>query len=356
MLIACTPEAVPEVEDVPRPVKTFEVGSNLVGISREWPGRVEPTQNAEMSFNIAGTITQLSVSEGMPVSKGQILAKLDARQLRARLDSERAQERFQEVEYQRSAILVEKGAVAPAELDRRVQGLAVAKAAVAEARKALDDATMKAPFAGTIAKVLVNNFQTVQAKEKVLVLQDASSLEIVTHVSQRDYAAARPGLTISERNERVAGRVHVVIETLPDLPIEAELKEIATVPDPITGTYEVTWSFTPPEATNITPGMTAKVVLDPEVIDAQAGAPVFVPIEAVVGSDTGGAHVWVIDRETMIVTSVPVTTGGLSNGSIEILSGLVGGELLATTGVHVLRDGVVVTRFDDIYGDVQRAR
>ena len=150
----------------------------------------------------------------------------------------------------------------------------------------------------------------------------------------------------------------MVLDTQPDLQIPARLKEMATVADPVTGTYEVTWSFDPPEGVTITPGMSATVMLAGlSTQDSQADNPsVLIPIEAVVGSDEGGAHVWVIDPESMAVSQAKVETGDLRGDSIEILAGLEGGELLATTGVHQLREGLVVSRFEDLYGDVARAQ
>jgi RND family efflux transporter MFP subunit len=347
--------AASEVEIV-RPVKSFEVGSTDGNFNREWPGRIEPTQNAEMSFTVAGDIVELPIEEGSTVERGQLLARLDARQFRARLDREQAQLRFDQTEYERSAKLVASGAVAPAELDRRTRALEVSKATVIEARKAFDDTKLLAPFTGIVAQISVDNFQSVQAKQPVLVLQDASSLEVVTHVSQRDYAAAAPGLTIEQRNEQFTGDVHATLDTHPDLQIPARLKEVASVPDAITGTYEVTWSFEPPEGVTITPGMTAKIVLTnlPEHVLGAGGA--FVPIEAVVASDDGGTHVWVIDPDSWTVSRADVETGVVSGDSIQIASGLEGGERIATTGVHSLREGMRVSSFEELYGDIERAR
>jgi RND family efflux transporter MFP subunit len=348
-----------ELPEAVRPVKTFEVGSTNGNFNREWPGRIEPTQNAEMSFAMAGDIIELPIEEGDTVERGQLLARLDPRHFRARLDREQAQLSFAQIEYERSAKLVASGAVASAELDRRARGLAVSKAAVSEARKALDDTKLLAPFTGIIAKISVDNFQSVQAKQPVVVLHDASSLEVVTHVSQRDYAVATPGLTIEQRNEQFLGDIHASLDTHADLRVPARLKEVATVPDSITGTYQVTWSFEPPKDVTITPGMTAKIVLIglPEHAEhAQLAEGPFVPIEAVVGSDDGGAHVWVIDPDSWRVSRVDVEIGELSGQSIQITSGLRGGERIATTGVHSLRDAMAVSSFEQLYGDVERAR
>lgn len=344
---------------VVRPVKTFQVGSTDGNFNREWPGRIEPTQNAELSFAVAGDIVELPIEEGAVVERGELLARLDARQFRARLDREQSQLRFDKIEYERSAKLVASGAVPRAELDRRTRALEVSKFTVVEARKALDDTKLLAPFTGIVAQISVDNFQSVQAKQPVLVLQDPSSLEVVTHVSQRDYAAAAPGLTIEQRNEQFTGHARATLDTHPDLQIPARLKEVASVPDPITGTYEVTWSFEPPEGVMITPGMTAKIVLTglPEHAQRGGGAAVpFVPIEAVVGSDDGSTHVWVIDPDSWMVSRVEVETGLLSGDSIQITAGLAGDERLATTGVHALREGMKVSSFAELYGDIERAR
>jgi RND family efflux transporter MFP subunit len=333
LLAACS-EPEPAAPERVRPVKTFEVGSTDGGFNREWPGRIEPTQNAEMSFAVAGDIVELPITEGATVERDQLLARLDARQFRARLDREQAQLRFDQIEYERSSKLVASGSVGRAELDASARALAVSKAAVAEARKALDETQLLAPFTGTIAKISVDNFQSVQAKQPVAVLHDASSLEVVTHVSQRDYAAAIPGLTIEQRNEQFAGRAHVILDTHADLQIPARLKEISSLPDPITGTYEITWSFEPPEGVMISPGMTAKLVLTGVPEHAQRVGGPLVPLDS---------DAWTVSR-------VEVETGGLSGESIQITSGLHGGELLATTGVHSLREGMTVSSFEELYG------
>ncbi len=73
---------------------------------------------------------------------------------------------------------------------------------------------------------------------------------------------------------------------------------------------------------------------------------VSIPARAVLTDETGEAFVWVVDPKTMTVTRTPVVAGGLSGEDIAIQSGLAGGDQIAISGVHQLRDGVQVRRFE----------
>jgi RND family efflux transporter MFP subunit len=334
-------------------VKVFEVGDPGASIGREWPGRVEPSQNAELAFEVAGKVIELPVTQGQEVKKGELLAKLDARDYRARLSAAQAKLKQVQTEYERSKSLVEQAVVARAELDQKERQLAVAKADVEQARKAVEETKIRAPFSGTVAKIDIDNFQNVQAKQPLMVLQDATSLEIVTHVPERDVAAARPGLTVEERNARIEPRAQ--FDSIPDIQFDCDLKEVSTVADAVTQTYEVTWSIDPPEGVNILPGMTAKVILENFKPDTEAVG-ISVPASAVVGADAGGAFVWKVDPESMTVSKAEVTVGPLGGSSIQIEGGVAAGDLIAVSGVHELRDGLAVSRFSDLYGDTERAK
>ena len=85
----------------------------------------------------------------------------------------------------RTKALFVNDAASRQDLDSRRRDFEVTRARVATAEKAFDDATLRAPFAGTVAKKLVQDFANVQAKEAVVVLQDDSSLEVVISVPEQ---------------------------------------------------------------------------------------------------------------------------------------------------------------------------
>jgi multidrug efflux pump subunit AcrA (membrane-fusion protein) len=63
--------------------------------------------------------------------------------------------------------------------------------------------------------------------------------------------------------------------------------------------------------------------------------------------ESGKAFVWTVDVSSMKVRRTPVELGELSGSSIEVLKGLKGGDTIAISGVHQLREGMSVRSFKD---------
>ncbi|MDB4433294.1 efflux RND transporter periplasmic adaptor subunit [bacterium] len=341
--LGCGEEPVAE-EPVARPVKVLAIGSGASALSLEYPGEISAAQRSEMAFEVPGKIVEFPVDEGQPVSEGDLLARLDPRDYEARLDSERAKQNQARAEYERTRALFKAEVIAKAELDRKQRSFEVTGASVREAEKALEDTRLTANFSGTVAKKLVDDFQNVQAKEPILILQDDSTLELVVDVPERDFVRMEPGLSIEERRAR--SNPVVSITSIPDRAFPARIKEFATTADPVTRTFEGTFAFQPPEDISIRPGMTAKVVL---TIPPEGGASsgLAIPAGAVLGDESGDAFVWVVDPSSMVVRRAPVVLGELSGSSAEIRGGLADGDLIAISGVHHLREGQQVRRLED---------
>ena len=113
-------------------------------------GTVEPAQQDDLSFPVSGTVTAVKVAVGDVVKKGQLLAEIDD------ADLERAVEI---AEANRDAAAAQVDAAEDADDPSATQiasakaQLATAKDKLAAAQDDLDDAKLKAPFAGTIAAV-----------------------------------------------------------------------------------------------------------------------------------------------------------------------------------------------------------
>ena len=120
-------------------------------------------------------------------------------------------------------------------------------------------------------------------------------------------------------------------------------KEIATKADDQTQTFRATFTMDAPEEFNVLPGMTATVLLDlTGVVDRDAVK--WVPARAVQGDSGLEPRVWVLDEASMTVSARPVEIGRMSGRSIEIVSGLEGGEEVVAVGAPYLAEGMKVTR------------
>jgi RND family efflux transporter MFP subunit len=344
LAVAGCREEAPEPEAVARPVKILEVRGGGAGMTREYPGHIRAIQQADMAFEVPGKIIEFRFTEGQRVREGEVLAQLDDRDYQARLDAARAQAANARVNFERAQKLFEEGALAALERDRRRTVYDTAEANLREASKAVEDTSLRAPFSGVMAKKLVEDFENVQAKQPVLILQDESHLEIRVNVPERDMTGgAAQELDPDEVTRRIEPRV--IVTAIPDREFPARVKQVAMIADPTTRTFEATFVIDRPEDVSVRPGMTAKVIISvPE--DRAVASGMRIPANATVADDQGKAFVWVIDPSSMTVRPVPVELGELSGSEVAILSGLSDGDQIAISGVHQLREGMAVRRFE----------
>ena len=341
LAVGCS-EAPVEEEAVARPVKIIEIGGVDSGVTRELPGTIRATQTADISFQVGGRLTSLLVTEGEDVIEGQELARLDARDYQADYDQADAAFRKAQSDLNRSQRIYEQdpGAISTSKIETDRKAVEVAEAALRKAEKAVQDTVLRAPFDGVIARRLVEEFQNLQPKEAVLLLQDLTSLEIEVSVPERDVAQSERQRNPEETTRQIRPRVQV--SSLPDLEFPARLVEFSTSADPATRTFQARLEFDAPEDQNILPGMTARVVYD-----ALSESGVRLPSTSTFADASGAANVWVVDGASMLVSKRPVTLGLLSGDHVDVVSGLGPGDLVAVSGVSQLREGMQVRRYDN---------
>jgi RND family efflux transporter MFP subunit len=340
--LACGEEPV-EQESVARPVKILELGAGASAARLEYPGEISAAQHSEMAFEVPGKIIEFPVMEGQQVEKGTLLARLDPRDFDAELGKAEANVAQAKSDYERYKTLYEQGVEALARLEAKQRRYEVTLADLETTQKAVEDTRLVAPFAGRVARKLVDDFQNVNAKEPVLILQDDSSLEIVINVPERDLTVGRRGGTPEEASRRLAPTVTVT--SIPDRSFPATAKEIATTADPVTRTFQATFAFANPADVNILPGMTAKVSINrPGSRGTSRGFSI--PTGATLADESGGATVWLVDPASMTVRRAEVELGEMSGAEVEVRSGLSSGDLIAISGVHQLREGMPVRRLE----------
>lgn len=343
-LLAGCDDAPPPPDPGPRPVKLLEIGEAGAGATREYPGRVKAGKYSEMGFEVPGRVTDFVFTEGTDVDKGAVLAKLDPRDYQARYDSSMAKLAHARSERDRYKEMYDKEVKPYSEYEMRLRSFEVAEADLAEARKALDDTILRAPFDGVMARKLVDQFENVLAKQAVLVMQNDDMLELKVSVPERDLTggASSRKESVEELTELLSPRV--VVSSLPGREFPASMKEIANVADPTTRTFEATFLFEKPADANVLGGMTAKLIVS--LIDAEAANGIWIPSTVVVSNDGAEPAVWVVDPETLVVSSRRVKLGDLRGDSVLVTEGLRNAETIAVSGVHSLRDGMTVRRFD----------
>ena len=344
LLASCEKEAE-EAPEVVRPVRILEISTLQGGDTLSYPGEIQGAQNADLAFEVPGRLVELPAEEGIDVAENQLLAKLDPADYQSSLDAAQAQYNSAKDTFDRFSEVFERGAISRQDLDNRRRQFEVEQAQLASAKKALSDTELRAPFAGRIGRTYVDNFNNVQAKQPILLLQDLTQLEVVVNVPEQDWLRAKPGMTLTQRNERA--KLEVSLSTLPDRSFPAMLTEMAAAADPVTRTFAAHAQFDPPGDVIILPGMSATVTVSvPSDIEG-IGSALQIPANAIVGGDDGGSYVWKVDTATMTVSLAPVTVGQLSGSEVDILEGLTTGDHIAASGVQHLADGMKIRELTD---------
>lgn len=114
------------------------------------PARVVAMEEAEVSTRTSGTVDRMSVQVGDRVTRGDLVASLDAGDVRARIDAARAQRELAQRTFDRIQSLERDGAASPHELDQATARLASARAQVQEAEAQASYVEIRAPFSGTV--------------------------------------------------------------------------------------------------------------------------------------------------------------------------------------------------------------
>ncbi len=340
---ACGGEAAAP-EPALRPVRYQEVVAAAGERARTFSGVARAGTESRLSFRVAGTVQRIDAAVGQEVAAGAVLAQLDATQYRlqvreaeAGVAQAEAAMRNAEAEYQRVRWLYEGENASKSQLDAARAAAESARAALEGgrnrlelARSQLDDTTLRAPAAGSVAAVPVEVNENVQIGQMVVLLTSGSRSEVEVGV---------PGVLIAQVREGAA--VEITFDALPGGRFPAVVTEVGVAATGAGATFPVTVRLERPE-TAIRSGMTAEVTF--RFAGSEPVQRIVVPAVAV-GEDRQGRFVFVVEDRgdaTAVVHRRPVEVGELTTEGLEVTSGLEDGELIATAGVQGLTDGLVV--------------
>lgn len=335
----CSRNDGPPAEPPIRPVKSMIVKPPELAGERKFPGRVDAEKKAELAFRVPGTVQEILVKEGDPVTQDQVLIRLDPTDYEiAMRDAKATFERTQN-DFQRAQELVDKGFISRSDFDTKEAEFKNARAALERAEQDLKYTTLRASFDGTISKRYVEPFEEVQAKQEVLAMQDNNTLQVKVDVPESILIGIRP----SDKDRPDPDRIPTwaSFDGQSGKTFALRMREVSTRADPATQTFEVTYTMQAPEDFIVFPGMTATVTADLGKLE-EAETLIVLPASAVTADENLKPFVWAIDEPAMTVRKVPVEVGRLSGSSLEIEGGLEAGERVVVAGVGYLAEGMQV--------------
>jgi len=330
--VAAAPSRPPlRVRAVPVRRGTIERGGEVSGV-------VNAFRKSTISAESAGRVLSRESEIGDAVEAGDPILTLDATRLSLSVQEARANVAARKVdvaqakqELGRGEQLAKGNTISKSRydslgfgVDRAETQLALARVNLATAQRALEDATIEAPFTGSVEELLVDVGDYLKPGTPVAVLVDLSR------------ARVRAGITAAEaRGLEKGAEVTAVFEDLGAREMRGAIRSIGRLADPGTGTYTVEMWIDDPEG-NLRDGMVARLLLPRASLDPQPVVP-----RAALIRRQGLISLFVVKDGTARARTVRI--GRSNSDMVEILEGVDVGDAVVVDGLFALRDGATVS-------------
>jgi RND family efflux transporter MFP subunit len=302
-------------------------------------GYVVAQRKAAIASKATGRLTWLGVAEGSRVKAGDIIARIDNRDVvaqaesaqasvlavRAALLQAQAEERDAAAQLKRNEDLLAKGFVSPATVDtarwradRAVAGVANARAGIGvaeanarNAQVAVDYTQIRVPFDGVILSKSANVGDMVtpfssatDSKGAVVTMADMSTLEVEADVSESSLAKIRVGLPCE-----------ITLDALPGERFRGRISRMVPTVDRAKATVMTKVQFETIDP-RILPEMSAKVSFLSQDVTPEQQRPITAVSPGALASRQGRSVVFLVKDGTAI--EVPVTAGAMVAGLVTI--------------------------------------
>lgn len=349
--VADTPAPQPAEQPVRRevvmqllPSELTEVAPTTLRETVRITGSLAPVRQLGIPAEVSGRVQRVAKQEGQAAVQDETLVQIDLETLRNQLEQSRAtaeatraQLDFAQEQLLRTQSLVDRGVATSSNLDsneanvRQMRAnLAALEKQVATAERAMEKATIRAPFSGVISERKVDPGAYVSPGTALMTLVDISSLELEGAVP----VAYAPRITTGQS-------VEITVDGFGDQSFTGTVERVAPVAVSGTRMLPIYATIDNPEGV-LRGGMFASGLL----VLGQAEGAIGIPVEALREDDAGA---YVLKREGDRVVRQPVTTGPLwdRGRTVQITDGLATGDVIVSADLPRLQADMAITVVGD---------
>ncbi len=392
--LGCNEKKTPQEKIIPS-VKVQVIGSDLDQRNIQvFNGIASGINSVILSFRVSGVLEKIAGKVGDIRKTGEVLAKLDQRDFKFKVDNLRGQlqgaqadldilqrgERKENVQKLEAQILSLKSKLRTAEFEfDRVQQLfandAASKSRLDQAKSDRDLAVSNLETSeqehaialkggreeevlGQEAKVRSINADLNQAQADLndtVLKMPFDGLIAVKHINNFEQIQKGQKIYDVEAIDRIEIEVSIPDKFIPyvkksqsvkteflNLPgkvFDGIITKVGLSADKITLTYPV-WIEIPNPVREILPGMSAEVSINFQGLDSSQP---LLPIHSVLEDFSAKQfYVWVFDEKARVARRKNVSIGNIVKNQIEVTEGIAGGETIIVAGLDQLSDGMAV--------------
>lgn len=319
LLTAChkSPERTESAEPPAVKVRVQTIESKTRTATEDVMGTIRARHRAVLEAKVSGSIEKLPVILGQSVKSGELLAELDAREIKARLDQALTQREQFSRDTERLRRLLTDKAVSRQEFETVESRYRVAVAAVTEAETLLAYTRIIAPFDGVITRKHVEAGDFAAPGKPLLEMEDPRSLRLEADVPEAAIGSIVSGAQLPVRVAGVTGDLAAIV------------REIAPAADPNSRTFLVKCDL--PVGSGARTGQFGR-------LSVPLGETTALRVPAIALTQRGQMEMVfaiVNNRAQMRL----VKSGKRVGDEVELLSGVTQGDQVAIENVTTLRDG-----------------
>ncbi|TFG91403.1 MAG: efflux RND transporter periplasmic adaptor subunit [Syntrophobacterales bacterium] len=300
-------------------------------------GTVAASDFARITPKVAGRIKTIRVEEGDRVERGELLMLIDpfdyeqalqntaAIKNQAKVNLERLKRDLARMEslYQQKSVSQQTFQDTESAQDLSLYAYDQAVVSHEIAKRNLEECSVSAPISGIVTQKGVNIGELTSPTQLAFVIMNMDTVKVEVDLPEEIFSSIHEG-----------GQAIITLDAIPDKTFTGKITKIYPTIDPMSRTFKVTLTLTNP-ALLLRSGMTARS----KVIQKSREAALCAPKSSLVQGEQGYL-IYIINADT--VKKSPVKVGMEGDSVIEIIEGVSEGDLVVTTGLAGLRDGMGV--------------
>jgi RND family efflux transporter MFP subunit len=156
-------------------------------------GTVRPHRQADVSAKLTGRVLQMLAVPGQRAKEGDLLAEIDAGELRASVERARAARDQAKRDFDRVSSLLASHAISQSEFEQAQARYRGAVASTDEAERMLANAEVRAPFTGMITRKDMDTGDLAMPGKPLFAMEDSARLRLESHVAESLAGAMKTG-------------------------------------------------------------------------------------------------------------------------------------------------------------------
>jgi membrane fusion protein (multidrug efflux system) len=285
-------------------------------------GTLKPDEEVDLSFETSGKIVGINFTEGSRVKKGDLLAKINDRPLKAQLEKLEAQLKMAEAKEFRQRSLLDRDAISQESYDQIQTDVQSLKADINLILARISETELRAPFDGIIGLRNLSEGSFVTSSTKIVRLTKISPLKMEFAISQKYASEIKIGYPIVFTVEGFEKTFNASVYAI-EPKIDLETRTIV-----LRAMYQN-------KNEELKPGVYASITLELSNIDNA----IAIPTEALI-PEMEGEKVFIYKKGK--AQTVKVNTGLRTEALIQVTDGLNFGDTLITSGIMQLRQNLPI--------------